>query len=194
MTKAFTGPAAAEFGADDVMAAYRFATAYLVRTTFDPGLLALASPRLPDLAFVEDGLTPAGAADFHRLAVELDAPGVPIPPQDGADLVGLATYGVGGGTFPGYTVRTPGLRDVGYGLAQSQPFTGRNGVRSLALYFPVHGTFLLTGPDGSPAAATYSKDMALTLAPTGDPTRPWLVDGWRAVRTVDGPKPDPSTS
>lgn len=188
----FTGPAADEFGADNVMAAYKFATSFMLKSTFDGTLITLAQPRQVDFTAVEAGLTPAARALFRELTAKLESTTVNLTPEENAALVSLASYGAAT-AFPGYTMRSPSYRNAGFGAARAEVFKAAGRPDSLVLRFPVTGTFLLADAAGKPVIVDYKKDMVLTLVQTGDPAQPWLVDGWRGTRTVDGPKPDPSS-
>lgn len=112
-----------------------------------------------------------------------------LSPQENADLIGLASYGVTV-AYPGLTLRSPAYRDVRCGRATAEVFKRPGLSDALVLRFPVSGTFLLADAAGEPRALVFTKRMGLSLAPTGDPARPWLVDGWRADLSLDGPKPD----
>lgn len=185
----FTGPAADRFGADDVMVAYRFATAYMLRSTFDGTLISLRQPRQSDFAAVEAGLTPAALGSFRRLSATLESTTENLTPQQTADLVALTTYGVTA-SFPGHTLRAPSYRNAGFGAAAADVFRADGRQDALVLRFPVTGTYLMNDAAGKPVALDYKKDMDLSLLQTGDPAQPWLIDGWRGTRTLDGPKPD----
>lgn len=73
----FTGPGVDEFGQDAVAQAYSWATAFLVRTTFDGGLMRVASEdaRQIDFSFVEEGLTPRAAGEWKDLTAKIAEPG-----------------------------------------------------------------------------------------------------------------------
>lgn len=183
------GPVAGHFGAAQVTAGYAFATGLLTRTTFTAA--PLADPQPPQTAFAaaEEGLTPATRASFRELTARLASTTENLTPQDNTDLIGLASYGVTL-AHPGLTLRSPAFRDVTCGRATTDVFRRQGQPDALVLRFPVSGTFLLTDAAGTPQQVVFTKKMELSLAPTGEPARPWLLDGWRAELAKDGPKPD----
>ena len=185
----FTGEAADQFGADNVMTAYKFATKFMLQSTFDGTLITLTQPRQVDFSTVEQGLTPGAKTSFRALTALLESKTENLTPQQASDLVALTTWGVN--TFPGYTLRNPGYRNVGFGAAHAEVAKLPGRQDELILRFPVTGTFLLTDSAGKLAVVDYKKDMDLSLAESGDPAHPWLIDGWRGTRTSDGPKVDP---
>ena len=187
-----SGPVARQFGSAQVTAAYAFATGFMTRTTFTEAPLADRQPPQTAFAATEAGLTPGARDSFRVLTAKLESTTENLTQQETADLIGLATFGVA--SFPGLVLRRPAYRDLTCGKATTDVFKRPGLTDALVVRFPVSGTFLLADSAGGPQQIVFSKKMDLSLAPTGDPTRPWLVDGWRAVRTVDGPKPDPSTS
>lgn len=185
------GPAANRFGTDAVAAGYRFAADLLARSTFTRA--PLADPQPPQAAFAdtEAGLTARARQSFRELTAVLASPTETITPQQDADLVALASYGVTA-SLPGNSLRTPAYRDVTCGPATTEVLPRPGLPDALVLRFPVSGSYLVTGPTGAPEVLAYRKDMDLSLAPTDDPARPWLLDGWRARRHTDGPDPDPA--
>ena len=187
----FTGEAADHFGADNVMAAYKFSTKFMLQSTFDGTLISLTQPRQVDFSTVEQGLTPGAKTSFRALTALLESKTENLTPQQASDLVALTTWGVN--TFPGYTLRNPGYRNIGFGAARAEVSKAPGRQDELVLRFPVTGTFLLTDSAGKPAVVDYKKDVDLSLAESRNPAQPWLIDGWRGTRSVDGPKPDASS-
>lgn len=184
-----TGPAAAAFGADAVAAGYAFGSDLLARTTFTEAPLDQDHPQPDAFATAEQGLTPRARDSLRELTTKLAAPAVEVTPQENADLLGLSTYGVAV-SYPGHTLRDPAYRDVTCGRATTEVLERPGLPDALVLRFPVSGTYLLDDPAGVPQTLVFTKQMGLSLAPTDDPARPWLLDGWRADLALDGPKPD----
>lgn len=184
-----TGPAADAFGQKQVAAAYDFAADLLATTTFSEAPLADPQPPPEAFAAAEAGLTPRARDSFRILTGKLASTTEDLTPQENADLIGLASYGVTV-AYPKLTLSEPAYRDVRCGAATTEVFKRAGQPDALVLRFPVSGTFLLTDPAGQPQTIGWRKQMGLTLAPTGEPARPWLVDGWRAALSLDGPKPD----
>lgn len=186
-----TGPAADAFGAEPVRAAYAFAADWLAASTFTAAPLTEPQPPQSAFAAAEAGLTPRARDSFRVLTAKLASTTEVLTPQDNADLISLASYGL---TFerPGFTVRDPAYRDVACGPATSEVFERPGQPTALVLRFPIGGTFLLADGTGAPLTFGWRKEMGLTLVTTDDPARPWLVDGRRADLSLDGPKPDPA--
>lgn len=188
-----TGPVADQFGgAAKLTAAYRFASSLLTRTTFTA--TPLADPQPPQNAFAaaEAGLTPRARDSFRVLTAKLASTTENLTPQEDADLTSLASYGVTV-AYPGLTLRDPAYRDVTCGKATVEALARPGLPDALVLRFLVSGAFLLADPAGRPQAVAFNKQMDLSLEATGDPRRPWLVDGWRGDRTVGAPGPDPTS-
>lgn len=87
-------------------AAYAFSTPLLSRTAFTAAPLADPRPRQHAFAAAKEGLTPAARDSFRVLTRKLASTTETVSPQENADMVGLASYGVVV-AYPGLTVRTP---------------------------------------------------------------------------------------
>lgn len=188
-----TGPAVDRFGAGPVQDAYMFAADWIAASTFTAA--PLGDPHPPQTAFAgtEAGLTPAALVTFRKLTELLASTTETLSPQQNADLLSVASYGTVAAA-PGATFRTPAYRDVTCGPAITDVYDNVGGQTKLVLRlrFPISGTFQLVTPAGVPEQAVFTKKMDLSMLSTGDPSRPWLVDGWRADLALDGPDPDPA--
>lgn len=187
--KPFTGPASDKWGADSVMAAYLFATDFVLDATFNPSLLALTEPRAIDMSAPEEGMTRECAARYRALTEKLDAQSG--KEQDYNNVLSLSTWGATG-IAPGSTVANPAYRDAGYGGATTAIGKSPEGQDALVLRFPVKGQILLNHPKRGPLKSEIAKDMTMTLVQSGNPARPWLVATYLADFVIGEPVPDPA--
>lgn len=183
----FTGPASDKFGADNVMAAYLFATDYALDAAFNGSLLALEEPRAIDFSAPEEAMTREAAARYRGLTEKVAAG--TATEQEYENVLALSTWGIAGIGPEGSKVAIPAYRDSGFGGAGTAVGEAE-GRDALVLTFPIKGQLLLTGPDGEPIQSELAKDMTLTLVQNPDPARPWLVADWGADYSIGEPIPD----
>lgn len=185
----FTGPAADRFGSDNVTTAYQFATDLAMTANFNENLAGKFVVTARDYSYLDEFLTPGAVTELHRLTAEAAKPGYHMSTKDSSALLSLAQNGMANPGL-GITLRNPGVRDAGYGGATAEVYSRPGRPDALVLRFPVTGTYLISD-HGTAEVIDMHKDVAYTLVQTGQADRPWLVDGWRATYTYDGPKADP---
>lgn len=192
----FTGDAADEFGADAVMTAYRGATEFLLRTTFDDEAAVLDVPPVRLTDTVRRAMTPRAAALWDEAVADVrDLTGPAGSAQQSFENVfALASWGylqAAAEHVPGAVPAEPRLRDIGFGGGTTGVVTD-GGPLALDMRFPLKGQFLLVDPQGVRWRMEVRKDVALNLVPTGDGR--WLIDGWKVDRVVEIPVRDDPAS
>lgn len=185
-TVVFTGEAAAEFGADKVQAAYRVATGFALRTTFNGGTVVIDKPRRLDVSYADDYLTPAGNKRLDT-AVASAAAG------DNIKLFTLTTYKFSNLPKYGLTARFPYTAQTRAGLATTSVYKADGQADRLDIRFQVSGYLLFDKNDKTRQRILVTKDVRYFMVPveTGGKAG-WLVDDWFATVNASLPQPDPS--
>lgn len=175
----FTGPAADQFGADNVMTAYCEMVEFTMTNAWVPTLMREDDPQAVEFSFMNDYMT-ANMQDSWAAVVQKALAG-----DDTADqqVQGLTVYGlVGEGvSFPedDSLVRNQAAGSAALTLDKEGP----NGDYRLGMTFTASADFRIL-KNGEPMLVPFTKDITYYLVPNGDATRPWLIDGSQAVYRV----------
>lgn len=173
-TKPFTGAAADRFGAEEVLDAYCFMVDFSLTRSLSP----LMKPREAgferrDFAVIDEFMTGFARADWRRWTSDLDTYGEAV--------YQLMPFNV----FISDDKRDYRVVDDGQPLTVGATATPAkteiltiDGADRLVLRFGLDTKLVTKGSDGEFYHVPITRDLNYTLLPTGDPERPWLIDGW----------------
>jgi len=184
----FTGPAADQFGSDNVMAAYRSTVNYTLKNSYNENLATKKVNELTpeDLAFVRDQMTPTARASFDR---DLANAGNSI--DSAANVQSLVFYDL--------QASDTRLRTDGPGVFVDKNFTPAEvgvdtstGSPRLSMTYTVTANARYTDvATGQNMKAPLGKTITYWLTPNTDAAtaqeKPFLIDGWRSTfRSSEG--------
>ena len=181
-TKPFTGEAAKFFGADEVLQAYCSMVSFsLTRGMSSPMILRDNFPAdYPPQLFssVERFMTADLLEDWRSNVNDLENQAVAV--------YNLVMFGVsvGGEGDMVYSVVDDGQPFTTGGVASPARTELRyndDGQARLVLRFTLTADIITTGTDGKNYHLPVVRDLNYTLAPTGNPEMPWLIDGYNTT-------------
>lgn len=191
--KPFTGPAAIEFGQDEVLDAYCEMADFFFVHGVSNLMQESEDYNGEELRGVMDYLTPDAQKDWQDIMA-----GVKKGDEDAAQRArSLIYYDIPVSiAFPDFSWPTPSddvPTSVGGGVSKADAavHTGKSGRAYLGLMFEVDSNLGLV-KDGKPYALPVTRKVSLYLVPSNskDPARSWLINSWNnEYRSTSKPKP-----
>lgn len=181
---AFTGPAADEFGAENVLDAY----CEMVAFSFQQGFTTLMRPvegrTVLDYSFVKPFLTDAGAQKWDELVAQYLA-----GDEAQRDAIFSLTAHDIGGLSDGYVIPESGPQIVGgsFSAADTKVDT-RESTPRLEMTFDLYTNIVVTKPgldESDLYVIPFAKRVRYTLVPTGKDDVPWAIDAWSSTYTSE---------
>lgn len=170
----FSGPAARQFGAANVMTAYCEMVSVAITDGFTNLMVDRPHYKVQDFQFLKTYMTPHEAKQWdtdvkHALAGDSAARN---------SVYALTTFGPTGD----YTVDPKGPFTMGTSFtpAKASVVTLNDGTKALGLVFSV-STNVLLHKDGHLYKNPFTRNYGLSLVPGGSPQAPWLIASYKVT-------------
>lgn len=180
-----TGPAATQFGAKNVLAAYCEMVGFTIDNSFTS--LMERAPQAQDFDFLKPWFTPGGWASVQKVV-----PGAVAGsnPQQG-DLFAITAFNMSAGSVPGLRVRANQTAPLETGPSVTAAKTAvdtTQGVPRLAMTLTMTVQVGMSTTSGANYLVPLSKTVTYWLVPNGSPSRPWLIDAANgSIRSTGSP-------